>query len=243
MAFSFRSLQGRLARAGRLLHDGFLDLLYPPHCLGCGMRPPARALLCASCQTRLERVSPEAVQHRLHALPKAHHVFATAFALWHFEPGGALRTLQHALKYQNRPHYGMVAGRWLGAGYQTTFPQALPSEATVVPVPLHRTRRLERGYNQSAMLARGAADALGRPCAREWLARARPTRSQTRLSREARWQNVAGAFEASPSLVRGRTVLLVDDVLTTGATATAAAQALHHAGAASVHLATLALAP
>ena len=243
-----KSVRGGLARAGRHLRRGLLDLLYPPRCLGCGARTHARAPaempadmpLCAGCLAGLERARPAAVRRQLERLPEADGVFETVFALWRFTPEGALEAFQHALKYQNRPHYGVAAGRLLGAARQEAFPhRALDA---VVPVPLHRTRRLERGYNQSEMLARGTAERLGVPCAPGWLLRAAPTRSQTRLSRRARWRNVAEAF-AAPQPLNGRAVLLIDDVLTTGATAAAAARALRSAGAASVHLATLALAP
>jgi ComF family protein len=119
---------------------------------------------------------------------------------------------------------------------------ALEALDAIVPVPLHRTRRLERGYNQSAALARGLAEHLDAPCRPAWLTRPRPTRSQTHLSRRERWQNVAGAFDVPQPLPNGCALLLVDDVLTTGATVTAAARVLRRAGAGSVHLATLAMA-
>lgn len=239
MQAATQTLRERIATAAHMLREGLLDLLYPPRCLGCHARTPHAAPLCAACLTGLEQPSPERVQQRLDQLPEAEDIFASTFALWHFDPDGALRALQHALKYQNRPRYGQVAGRWLGSALCSTLPA--DSLDAVVPVPLHRTRRLERGYNQSMMLARGAAEHLGLPCRPEWLVRPRPTRSQTHLSRRARWRNVAEAF-AAPQPLDGPTVLIIDDVLTTGATATAAARALLHAGAASVHLATLALA-
>ena len=111
----------------------------------------------------------------------------------------------------------------------------------VVPIPLHRTRELERGYNQAATLARGVADALGCPLRPDLLTRPRPTRSQTNLSRRERWDNVRSAFDA-PSDCQNGTWMLVDDVLTTGSTATAAADTLKTAGADCVILSTLAMA-
>lgn len=226
--------------AGRQVGRGLLDLLYPPRCLACRARlSETDAPLCARCVGGLERARWEVARRRLHALPgSSGEAVAGVFALWRFDPDGALRALQHALKYQNRPRYGRVAGRWMGRGLAGTLS---PRPEAVVPVPLHRTRRLGRGYNQSAQLARGVAASLDVPCRPGWLARPRPTRSQTHLSRQARWDNVGGAFAASRSL-GGRPLLLVDDVLTTGATGAAAARALRQAGAGPVHLATLALA-
>lgn len=110
----------------------------------------------------------------------------------------------------------------------------------VVPIPLHWIRRWGRGYNQSESLARALADRLGLPF-RTWLVRTRPTPTQQVRSAAARWENVRGAFRTRHGVViPGARVLLVDDVLTTGATADAAATALRQAGAAQVVIAVLA---
>ena len=151
--------------------------------------------------------------------------------------GGALQAVQHALKYQNRPRYGVPLGRLMGEA----FAERHPTPDGVVPVPLHRTRQLERGYNQSAALAEGVAEALSCPGRPDLLARPHPTRSQTGLSREERWRNVRNSFSADPAAADGHW-LLVDDVLTTGATAVAAGQTLAGAGADSLDLMTLGLA-
>ncbi len=161
-------------------------------------------------------------------------------ALWVFEQGGALQAIQHALKYSNRPRYGVALGRLMGSAYAA---EDHPLPDALLPIPLHPTRQLERGYNQSAMLAEGLGAILDRPVLLDTLARPHPTRSQTHLSREARWANVRDAFAVSqPDVCAGQTVLLVDDILTTGSTLAAAAHVLHDAGAASVGFATLAFA-
>jgi ComF family protein len=177
------------------------------------------------------------VAARLDRLPTGRGLFEHVLALWTFDKGGTLQAVQHAFKYNNRPQYGVALGRLVGAAYEEEA--ALPDG--VVPVPLHRTRELERGYNQSRMLARGVSDALDRPLRDDLLDRPRPTLSQTNLSREERWKNVRDAFAAAPDCSGGRW-LLVDDVLTTGSTAVAAGLALANAGADAVSLATLALA-
>jgi ComF family protein len=110
----------------------------------------------------------------------------------------------------------------------------------IVPVPLHWRRRWGRGHNQAEGIARGLSDVLRVPVRRA-LRRVRYTKLQSAGSRERRWENVVGAFRAVPwADVPGVRVLLVDDVLTTGATADAASEALRRAGAAQVHLAVLA---
>lgn len=177
------------------------------------------------------------VAARLDRLPVGRGVFDGALALWVFDKAGTLQAVQHALKYGNRPRYGIPLGRLVGQAFRKRHPQP----DGVVPIPLHYTRRLERGYNQSTMLAEGVADALDCPCRPELLKRPHPTRSQAHLSRKERWRNVRNAFSADPACASGEW-LLVDDVLTTGSTAVAAAQTLADKGAASLYLATLGLA-
>ena len=229
---------GRVGAVCRTLGRGLLDVVYPPRCLGCGARPESAQLpLCPGCLHALERVPRMAVTARLDRLPTGRGVFAHGTALWVFDRGGTLQALQHALKYGDRPRYGIELGRLLG----TAYAEEAPSPDGVIPIPLHRTRRLERGYNQSRMLGKGVAAALDCPLRVDLLARPVPTRPQTDLSRKERWQNVHEAFAADAACADGHW-LVVDDILTTGATAVAAARTLRNAGADTLSLATLALA-
>lgn len=227
-----------LGRALRTLAHGLLDIAYPPRCLGCGDRPESASLpLCPTCLQMMERAPTMGVAARLDQLPSGRGIFNHVLALWMFDKGGTLQSVQHALKYGNRPRYGVALGRLIGKAYRED--RDLPNG--VIPIPLHRTRELERGYNQSRMLAEGVAKELDRPLRTTLLARPRPTRSQTNLSREERWRNVCNAFTAEPGCDDGHW-LLVDDVLTTGATVVAAAQTVMDADAEAVSVATLALA-
>jgi ComF family protein len=111
----------------------------------------------------------------------------------------------------------------------------------IIPVPLHWRRRWTRGYNQSEALARALASSLQLPCKPSWVRRTRHTPQQTSQTRAQRPENVRGAFKAgSGARLRGVTVLLVDDVLTTGTTCSEASRALREAGAAKVMVAVLA---
>lgn len=136
---------------------------------------------------------------------------------------GVAREAVHALKYNGRHAIAGMMGRLMGR----VAPEPLD---VVVPVPLHRSRRRERGYDQSALLARHVARELDLPHLLSALSRTRPTAQQATLHADRRRANVEGAF-ASQRRWQGEAVLLVDDVTTTGATIDAAAHALKEAGA------------
>ncbi|NNF57356.1 MAG: ComF family protein [Rhodothermaceae bacterium] len=231
----------------RALARAVLGLAYPALCLGCDRRLSVSIRddgipLCPSCQRTLPRATDAVVAERLAPLPAAQGVFGRTVALWVFDSGGTVQRLQHALKYRNRPALGRAYGRLLGQALTHAHPHAVYD--LVLPIPLSRVRHLERGYNQSHQLAHGLAEAFTPepPVRDDLLLRTRPTRSQTALSRDRRWTNVADAFAVTdPEAVRDCRVLLVDDVLTTGATLTAAALPLRDAGA-TVDLAVFAVA-
>ncbi len=118
--------------------------------------------------------------------------------------------------------------------------EILQPDDRIVPIPLHRRREAARGYNQSALIARALAHHLDADQSLEPMIRVRDTPAQVGLDREARRRNVQGAFSADPLLCRGRSVMLVDDVCTTGATLGAAAEAALSAGARRVYAVVLA---
>jgi ComF family protein len=152
---------------------------------------------------------------------------------------GALREVVLRLKHAPGALLAELLGeRW--AVWCEPRLRALQADV-VVPVPLHWLRRFRRGYNQSEALARSLAQHLGLPCRPGWLRRIRNTPHQTGRSPSGRRSNVQDAFRARPrAALHGRTVLLIDDVLTTGSTCSEAAKALRKAGAARVVVAVLA---
>ncbi len=216
-----------------------LDLLFPPICGGCG-RPGTR--WCSDCQSKVQLVVPPVCDVCGLPLPqrgscdrcKQARPFYKTLRSWAiFEP--PIRSALHRLKYRRDQGLGEAL-----ATHMTPFVQGLqwPFEA-VVPIPLGKKRLKERGYNQVAMLALPLARFLNVDYFPEALMRVRDTRSQVGLTALERQENVRNAFRASPS-VRGRVLLVVDDVSTTGATLSSAAEALYVGGALEVYAVTIA---
>lgn len=227
----------------RALWAASLDLLYPALCFGCEMPvPDPQSPLCPRCLRQIERADLSEVQSLLARSPASTGLLDEVFCLWQYDKAGMLQHVHHALKYGNRPRYGLQLGRYMGRALRHAF-TPFPDLDGIVPIPLHRKRLYERGYNQSTQLALGISQVVEAPVDESLLRRPYATRPQTSLSRSKRWHNVKDAFttDAARDLGQQR-LLLVDDVLTTGATALAAAAALKESGASSVHLAVLAMA-
>jgi ComF family protein len=199
-----------MAGALRAFGSALLDLAFPPCCPACGDGPGPPSPFCPLCDGAIDPVPPtsDGIQ---------------AGALF----GGPIADAVHALKYGDRPDAAVPLGRWLSGRVR------LAPGSRVAWVPLARGRRIERGYDQAMLLAGALARASGLRLLRGAVRRVRETPPQVGLDREARVRNVAGAFVANRA-VNGVDVVLVDDVVTTGATAAAVVRALRDAGARSV---------
>lgn len=212
-----------------------LDLFFPSLCYGCGDYSRAEAPLCWKCIDRLEPLG--AIDSEPLSPVGWGHRPIEIFCGWRFDRHGPLARVIHALKYDNQPWLGATLGRALASSIRRDGSMA---PGVVVPVPLHRLKLLERGYNQSAWIGQSLADQFKVEFRHQGLERSRPTETQTLLSRPERWANLQGAFCASEDL-RLAHVLVVDDVITTGATIHAAADALFRAGVATVEAAAVCL--
>lgn len=222
-----------------------LNVVYPPSCIACLAAVQQSAALCTVCWSAMpfierpfcERlgtpfthdlgaglISPEAI-----ANPP---VYGRARAVARFEDG-PVRQLVHRLKYGDRAELAAPMGRWMARAAA----ELLPGTDLLIPVPLHRRRLFQRRFNQSALLAQTISALSGVPNDPLVLRRVRPTPPQVGLSRAQRADNVQGAFRVSPedrAKIQDRKLVLVDDVMTSGATANAASRVLLRAGAASV---------
>ena len=157
-----------------------------------------------------------------------------------FRKGSRYQRLVHYLKYKGLKEIGEELGMLMGNELlESSFQEA----DYIVPVPLHRKKQKQRGYNQSEWIAKGIAVVMQKPLSVNNMVREHFTPTQTRKNRFERWQNVEGIFGvARPEEFKGKHILLIDDVITTGSTLEAAVVAMQKAGAAKVSIATLACA-
>jgi ComF family protein len=214
--------------------NGFLDLLFPPRCLGCGL---ARTWLCKECQNKLNFIKEpfckrcggslagkECPNCRRHPLKAIDEIRSLAM---HDE---LVRKMVHKIKYEHQHIYSEPAGLLLADHFAAEISQT----ECIIPVPLHPRRERERGYNQAAKLAQVIGRRSQLPVMPKHLCRTRYTRPQMELGAAERQTNVQGAFSWRGERLPGTRVLLIDDVCTTGATMDTCAAILKNAGAAYV---------
>jgi ComF family protein len=248
---NWRAALAFAAKTGRRFTGTLAGVVYPPSCVSCGRITAEPGALCATCWVDMRFIEAPvcavygtpfttplgegAVSARAIADPPP---FARARAAVGYE--GPAVPLVHGLKFADRLDHAPWMARWMARA----APDLLAESDVVVPVPLHWRRRLSRRFNQSAELGKALAAIGGKPFAPHALIRSRNTQSQRGLTAQARRDNLAGAFQAPQAAritIAGRRVLLVDDVITTAATAAACAHVLLKAGAAEVDVIAFAM--
>ena len=220
----------------------FWSLLFPRCCVVCGS-PLSRGeeCLCTCCNINLPRTGFHLRKDnpveclfwgRIPGLKRA-----SSFLF--YRKGSDFRRILHLLKYGGYKELGEVMGRYMSA--ELSSAEFFDGVDMIIPVPLHRKKQKLRGYNQSEWIARGIASVTGIPLCAECMIREKNTETQTRKSTFERWENVEGIFRLCDTVhFEGKHVLLVDDVLTTGATTVACASAF--AGVSGIRISVLTLA-
>lgn len=225
-----------------LIND-FMSLIYPRRCEACGnLLFKHEMYLCNFCLLNL----PKSDFHKYPGNPLEHAFsgrvpFNFAMSLYVFEKSGKVQKLLHHIKYEGQKELAAFLGKYYAAELQRDLKNTFFD--AVVPVPLHKKKLRQRGFNQSEWFAKGIAEALGAALDTTSLVRTAETATQTNKKKYQRWENVEGIFEVSdPSRLKGKHILLVDDVITTGATIEAACSALSGIGGLEISIAAIAFA-
>ena len=223
--------------------DSIIGLFYPSVCAACGTSLfKWERLVCTRCRNLLPKTGYELNEDNpLARLFYGKVRLKAVTSCFFFSKEGKVQHLIHELKYKGNGEAGVFLGQELGKAIkEAPLFQGLDY---LIPVPLHPKRERKRGYNQSMMIAKGVSDITGVPIGDRFLCRAVNTETQTHKSKEERWRNVKDIFVVKqPELLKGKYVLLLDDVLTTGATLEACALKLSQVPQITISCATAACA-
>jgi len=213
--------------------DAVLNFIYPPYCIICKTRlKPGLTLICKTCWQSLPRIDNTQNQKNSRAnLDFAESQITKFLAVWEFN--NEVQEVIHEIKFFGKKSLTKFVGREL-ADLMTRDKDYLEADL-IIPVPLHKTKLRERGFNQSLLLSQAIFKLSNTPVNQKVLKRIRYTQPQSKLNAFERQQNVKDAFRViDPSAVKEKTVILVDDVLTTGSTMRACAESLESAGVAKI---------
>jgi ComF family protein len=225
------------------LFDDFLSLIFPQVCAACGkLLFKNEEIICTKClyklpKTNFHRFADNPVMQIFWGRIELH----SAAAFLNFTKSGRVQRLVHQLKYKSKTEVGILLGELYGVDLKNA--DLFKSVDVVIPVPLHWKKQKKRGFNQSEMFGRGIAKSMNAVLDTTSLIRNVDTATQTKKSKAERWKNVRDVFElTNPSNIEGKHILLVDDVITTGATMEASASTLLTVSGVKVSVATIAFA-
>jgi len=223
------------------LFGRLIDFLAPRGCASCGCRLGMdEHVLCASCNAYMPRTDYHLnpMDNEMCRLFYGRIAIQRAAALFFYQPNSSESRMIHRLKYGNRPEIGYFLGRmaateWVSSGF-------FDGIDIIIPIPLNKKRERLRGYNQSSEIARGVADVTHLSIVDNAMKRIRATESQTNVNPQQRLDNVKDAFSLRrPDLVMGKHVLIIDDIVTTGATVSACGMELMKAGGVAISVLSL----
>ncbi|MBM3435086.1 MAG: ComF family protein [Bacteroidetes bacterium] len=225
------------------LFDDFISLFFPKTCFACGNNLfTNEKIICTSCLVRLPRTN----FHKDNNNPLSRVFWGrvkveSSASLFYFRKGGRVQHLVHQLKYKGHREIGVFLGELLGS--DLTGSNGFDSVEKIIPIPLHEKKLRKRGFNQSEVFAQGLASAMKKELDTTSVVRTIATSTQTKKSRYKRWENVNEIFVLrKPETLSGKHILLVDDVVTTGATMEACIQTILLAPGSKVSVASIAFA-
>lgn len=232
-----------LTRRVPVMLKDLLSLIFPNVCIGCNsLLVKGESYLCTSCRTNLPILSFNQYETEIfHRNLINSHQYRFAYSFLKFYKSGITQKILHELKYNNQPLIGELMGQLAANELMNNLPKSVFD--LIIPIPLHPTKRSKRGYNQSDYFAKGLAGAMGIEWNGSLVYRIRNNATQTRKTRIERQDNVKDVFSVnSPILLEGKSVLLVDDVATTGATLDACSSMLLKCNVTSISICTIAAA-
>lgn len=223
----------------REIKDSFLHLLFPQICEGCGTDLPGQdTLLCFRCmealpETNFEQHPHNPVEKKFYGRMPVHE----ASASYYFSKESLMAHLVHQLKYKGNKELGLQLGQLMG---HTIKRSGRFKVDALIPLPLFPVKEKRRGYNQATVLCEGIAKHLTIPILKEVITRPEHTETQTKKGRVERWKNIEGKFLLkNPEVITNKHILLVDDVITTGATLESCGTELLKAGNVTLSVACL----
>jgi ComF family protein len=220
----------------------FFDLILPRFCQACKNKLSSKEeIICNSCLCNIKRADNERLKHEFERKFLNDKIISGFTSYFVFEKDKEFQSVIHNLKYNSKFSIGTILGKIMGTGLREQF--AGWAIDYIVPVPLHHLKRAERGYNQSEFIARGIKKTTGIPVKTNLIKRLKYTETQTGFNLAERKKNMDGAFCLKKKYnLQGKTFLIIDDVITTGATITECGNILLRAGALKVYAASVAVA-
>ncbi len=219
-----------------------LDLCFPPLCQACNtVLSDNELVICTACRHHLPLAFPFGLDRELQPKVLQGIELQDVYSLFFFQKGGLVQQLLHHLKYKNQQKIGIVLGQWLGSE-MATLNHAVGIDL-VTPVPIHPKRLKQRGYNQVEKFAKEVALQIGVKFQDGILTKMKHTKTQVFQSKLQRWKSVQHSFAlVNSEAIRGKRVLLVDDIITTGATINACVGTLQKGQPKSIAVASIAIA-
>lgn len=222
---------------GKMLMKALSGVLFPDVCAGCsGKLDDLEEYICGTCYENLRYLTQEVVNIEFESHYRSFGIIDSIYPLFGLEKNSPELNIVHAIKYQNKRFLARYLGELIAGAYP-----ALSEYDVISPIPLHKLKLLERGYNQTEFISKGISNMTSLPVT-PVLRKIKYTESQTHKSASERRQNIYASFRINDKIeVTGKKILLVDDVLTTGATVSECGRILKAAGAAKVSVASAAL--
>ncbi|MDP4175122.1 MAG: ComF family protein [Bacteroidota bacterium] len=231
-------IQGTISSALNAL----FDFILPRICPSCKNKLlKDEEIICSNCLNTIKAVTAEKLFEEFSKRFQSEGLISGIASLYLFEKDSSVQHLIHSIKYENRFQNAYFLGKLLGRRLLNEMPSWTPE--IIIPIPLHPAKKSERGYNQSFYISKGISKTLGIPVSEKIVKRVKNTQTQTHLTLVERKLNVKGAFMVRSKVkIEGKSIILVDDVITSGSTITECARALKSSGADKIYAASAALA-